>query len=81
MELDHHLRLKVSDTVGLIALAIALAALVALVGIVALSDSRGQAQGVEVSASVRSGHGLDEAQQGGVQPVGGLFDRPDGLRP
>jgi len=80
VKLHHTLDLEVSNGVGLFALAIVAAAIGAVA--VALIVTRepvgrqgGGAGGLEVTASVRTGHGLNDAQQGGIEPAGGRLDR------
>lgn len=82
MKLHHTLDLEVSNGVGLIALAIVAAAIVAVAVAVALIVTRepvgrqgGGAGGLEVAASIRARHGLDDAQQGGIEPAGRGLDR------
>lgn len=80
MKLHHTLDLEVSNGVGLFALAIVAAAIGAVA--VALIVTRepvgrqgGGAGGLEVAARIRTGHGLNDAQQGGIEPAGGRLDR------
>jgi len=80
VKLHHTLDLEVSNGVGLFALAIVAAAIVAVA--VALIVTRkpggrqgGGAGGLEVAARIRTGHGLNDAQQGGIEPAGRGLDR------
>jgi len=80
VKLHHTLDLEVSNGVGLIALAIVAAAIGAVA--VALIVTRepvarqgGGAGGLEVAARIRTGHGLNDAQQGGIEPARGRLDR------
>lgn len=80
MKLHHTLDLEVSNGVGLFALAIVAAAIGTVA--VALIVTRepvvrqgGGAGGLEVAARIRTDHGLNDAQQGGIEPAGRGLDR------
>lgn len=81
MELKHNLDLKIDSREGLIALGLILLAVV-LLGFAGLIVTRGPGKGQggdarppEVTLSVRSGHGPDDAQQGGIKRAGAALDR------
>lgn len=78
MELHHTLKLSIGSDTGLIALGMILVAVVVVVLTVALRRGRGQEGGLggaEVALSVRAGHRLNDAQQGGVEPASRGPDR------
>lgn len=80
MKLHHTLDLEISNGVGLAALAIMAAAIAAVaVALIVTRDpvarQGGGAGSLEVAARVRTGHGLDDAQEGGIEPAGRGLDR------
>lgn len=83
MKLRHFLNIEVDDWVGLVSLAMILTASAAIwLGTVTLTRGEVQEGGAEVSLRVGAGHGLDDAQQGGIDRRGStIAGRPDGLRP
>lgn len=78
MELHHQLRIKVDNQEGLTALGLILAAaVIALLGTVALKSVGGKERSGEVAVSVRTGDRLDETENREVQfPARRLAERP-----
>lgn len=83
MKLKHSLDLQIDSRDGLIALGMILLAFVAVaLGTVALTDRPVQEGSPEVTLRVRPGHGLNDAQQGGIDRAGGAVEvRPGVVRP
>lgn len=84
MEVHHSLKLKIEPAQTLWALGMVLVAGLLALGIVlSLTPRTGAGQApvsgaLEVAARIGPGHGLDDAQQGGVEPAGRRVDRVAG---